>query len=693
MQNYQNFTTIIEKKNKPFFVIFALLMLLGIAGLFQLKLNPDMMIFMPNKSEAKNSFDKMNGVFKSGDEMLIVLHTQKDSLDESTSNSIVALSDTLKSLPGVAYVISPVMNGEIKDSGFMSEISSLIRHDGKWEVFMSVVADSNLSRKQVKHIELLINDTGMTYDISGTSFLQKRLIDFIIQILFYLPFLAIGLIFFVFRMQMRSFKATFMSVLPAVIGALWTLGLAGWIGGKVSIITAIAPIFTIIIGSADGLHFVSHYLDARAKGEEKKKAVGSTLALVGIPMIITTITSIGGFLSLLLMDTNAVRELAIFTSTGIAFAGLATWFILPLFLINKVSFKAERTKPRISGEGLKKLWGWPALVITIIIIVVSIFGYSKVKTDFNQLSMFKKSTDVYQSAEAITEIHGGSMPSYVFIQHNNDILDKKLKTEISQFTDSLSQYGKVISPYDVVDGILSQPMMRMLRMMSSDQKIIFDLIAQEDIPLGHMLNLEQNAAKITILPSEIHHESLSAMKQLVSDIQIPNTSIAITGMSFIMDELNQNMVNNLKNTLIMALGIMFVLLLITFKKIVPVLISLIPILVTSLFLYGFLGLSGMSLTVMTAMIFSITVGIGVDYAIHLTSVALKLQDINLAFNYAARPIMTNAIGLAIGMTALMTTPLTLHVHISIMMWISMILSMFLSLSLLPTLLKVYLKKN
>ncbi|MEA3391444.1 MAG: MMPL family transporter, partial [Candidatus Marinimicrobia bacterium] len=223
-------------------------------------------------------------------------------------------------------------------------------------------------------------------------------------------------------------------------------------------------------------------------------------------------------------------------------------------------------------------------------------------------------------------------------------------------------------------------------------KIRDDLFAQEDIPLGHMLDLEQNAAKITILPAEIHHENLSAMKQMVSDIQIPDAFIAITGMSFIMDELNQNMVNNLKNTLIMALGIMFVLLFITFRKIVPVLISLIPILVTSSFLYGFLGLSGMSLTVMTAMIFSITIGIGVDYAIHLTSVALKLRDVNLAFNYAARPIMTNALGLAIGMTALMTTPLTFHVRISIMMWISMILSMFLSLSLLPTLLRVYLKK-
>ena len=60
---YSNFTNIVEKKNKPFFILFALLMLLGVAGLFQLKINPDMMIFMPNKSEAKDSYDKMNTIF------------------------------------------------------------------------------------------------------------------------------------------------------------------------------------------------------------------------------------------------------------------------------------------------------------------------------------------------------------------------------------------------------------------------------------------------------------------------------------------------------------------------------------------------------------------------------------------------------------------------------------------------------
>lgn len=692
MLPYKIFTDVVEKHNKPFFVLFVLLMLLGLAGLLQLKINPDMMIFMPNKSEVKDSYDKMNGVFESGDEMIVVLHTQMDSLDETISNSIIDLHDTLTSLPGIAYVISPVVNGEISNNSFSDEISSLVFHEGKWEVFMSVFADSTLSRKQIRHIETLIRDTGMSYDISGMSFMQKRLIDFIINILCYLPFVAIALIFLIFRLQMRSFKATFMSVLPAIVGALWTLGLAGWLGEKVSIVTAIAPIFTIIIGSADGLHFVSHYLDARAKGEEKKKAVGSTLNLVGIPMIITTVTSVGGFLSLLIMDTNAVRELAIFAASGIAFAGLATWFILPLFLINKVNFKAERTVPRITGTGLKKLWGAPALIITIIVIGVSILGYSKVKTDFNELSMFKKYTDVYKSSVAISGIQGGSIPAYIFVQNEDDILNEDVKKEISLLTDSLRQYGKIISPYDVVDGILNQPMMRLLSLMSSERDIIHDILAQKDMPLKHMIDLENNAVKITVLPSNIDHKSLSSMKQIVQKVDIPNTTVAITGMTFIMDELNQSMVKNLKNTLILSLIVMFVLLFITFRKLIPVLISLIPILVTSSFLYGFLGLSGLSLTVMTAMIFSITVGIGVDYAIHLTSVALKLKDVELAFEYAARPIMTNALGLAIGMTALMTTPLTLHLHISIMMWISMILSMFLSLSLLPTLLKVYLKK-
>ena len=693
MPQYQKFTSIVEKGNKPFFALFVILMLTALTGILQLKVNPDMMIFMPNKSEIKSTFDDMNTIFESGDEMIVVLHTKKDSLDLVDQANIIALHDTLKALPGIAYIVSPVINGEISNKSLSEEMSPMKLHEGKWEIFISVLADSSLNRKEIMHIENLIAETGYDYDISGTSYLQKRLIDYMIQILLYLPFIAILLIFLVFRFQMRSVKATFMSVLPAIVGAVWTLGLAGWIGKEVSIITAIAPVFTIVIGSADGLHFVSHYLESRAKGEKKKMAVGSTLKMVGIPMIITTITSVGGFLSLLVMDTNAVKDLAVFAGIGIAFAGLATWYILALFLINKVDLKHEESQSRVRGKGLKKLWGAPAIIISVLLLVISFFGYSHVKTDFNQLSLFKKSTDVYKSAQNISEIHGASMPFYILVKNENNILVKELRDTVSSMCASLSPYAKVISPFSALDKLMEQPMFRMMKFMSGEEKVIQDILKQKSMPIGHMLSLDQNAVKITLMPTETHHETLAEMKKIVDHTELKASTFEVTGMSYIMDELNQNMIINLKNTLIISCLVMFVLLFITFKKLIPTLISLIPILITTSFLFGFLGLSGISLTVVTAIIFSITIGIGIDYAVHYSSVALTLNDTERAFDYTCRPIMTNALGLAIGMSALFTTPFTIHMNISILMWLAMILSMFLSLSLLPTLMGKYLKNE
>lgn len=690
MQNYQKFTSIVEKGNKPFFALFAILMLAAIAGILQLKVNPDMMIFMPNKSEIKNTFDDMNAIFESGDEMIVVLHTNKDSLDIIDQENIIALHDTLNALPGIAFIVSPVINGEFSSKSLSEEMSPLKVHEGKWEVFISVLADSSLNRHEIIQIENLIAGTGYDYDISGTSYLQKRLIDYMIQILLYLPFIAIFLIFMVFRFQMRSIKATFMSVLPAIVGAVWTLGLAGWIGKEVSIITAIAPVFTIVIGSADGLHFVSHYLESRAKGESKKLAVGNTLKMVGIPMIITTITSVGGFLSLLIMDTNAVKDLAVFAGIGIAFAGLATWFILPLFLINKIDLKHEQSESRVKGKGLKKLWGTPAIILSIILLGISFFGYTHVKTDFDQLSIFKKNTDVYKSAQRISAIHGGSIPLYVLVKDEDNILDNALRDTVANMCANLSQYTKVISPFEALDKIMEQPMFRMMKFMTGETKVIQEILKQESLPIGHMLSLDQNAVKITLLPAETHHETLFEMKKIIDNTHLEGSSFSVTGMSYIMDELNQNMIVNLKNTLIISCLVMFVLLLITFRKILPTLISLIPILITTSFLYGFLGLSGMSLTVITAIIFSISIGIGIDYAVHYTSVSLTLNNAEQAFDYTSRPIMTNALGLAIGMSALFTTPFTIHMNIAILMWVAMVLSMFLSLSLLPTLMGKYL---
>ena len=131
------------------------------------------------------------------------------------------------------------------------------------------------------------------------------------------------------------------------------------------------------------------------------------------------------------------------------------------------------------------------------------------------------------------------------------------------------------------------------------------------------------------------------------------------------------------------------------RKFLVSLIAMLPVFFTTLFMFAFLGISGISLNLFTATIFSITIGVGIDYAIHFTSIYQSYKNEGLtsddavkkAYSFAARPIIANALGFSIGLSALMLSPLKVHLYVSSLMWVSMILSSVLSLSFLPTVLR------
>ena len=171
----------------------------------------------------------------------------------------------------------------------------------------------------------------------------------------------------------------------------------------------------------------------------------------------------------------------------------------------------------------------------------------------------------------------------------------------------------------------------------------------------------------------------------------------MTGSQYLMKELNQMMISNQSSTLLIAFVLIFILLLVSLRVFKVSFISLLPIAITVIILYGFLGWSGISLNVATTTIFSITLGVGIDYAVHYSSVWKKFRDrglssseaVDRAYTYTVRPILANAFGLALGLSALQFSPLQIHSYVSTLMWISMISGVFLSLSFLPTILKKF----
>lgn len=89
----------------------------------------------------------------------------------------------------------------------------------------------------------------------------------------------------------------------------------------------------------------------------------------------------------------------------------------------------------------------------------------------------------------------------------------------------------------------------------------------------------------------------------------------------------------------------------------------------------------------------LTIGVGIDYAIHYTSYYRYLQQrgdqqpAKSAMERVASPILANALGLSIGFTAMILSPLQIHTTLSLLMWVTMVLSSLFSLVLLPTILK------
>jgi hypothetical protein len=148
----------------------------------------------------------------------------------------------------------------------------------------------------------------------------------------------------VFYLNIGDRKLSFMAVLPAIVGSIWTFGLFAATGRAIDVVTVIVPIFVIVMGSADGLHFITHFQDMAASTDDKVELVHSALRHVGVPMILTTISTAAGFLSLTLTGVAPIEELGMFAAIGISFAGVVSLSPSRRWFPDRRSNQATRTQ-------------------------------------------------------------------------------------------------------------------------------------------------------------------------------------------------------------------------------------------------------------------------------------------------------------------------------------------------------------
>ncbi len=696
MKSYVN---LLLKYRKKFLLLLIIVNIVAVIGVFRINFDTDFAIFSTKTSVHQELLDKTDETFGGLSQIVILLEDETFTKEDvvflsefqtflgNNSNVLAVQGNSPESIVIENQVIefidlSPEVILRFNES--LGEFSNIHVKDSIYYQF-TVFIEDDFSRSDIKDIEKYLSELDYEFYIAGDFYNQVKIIDYILFILMFLPPLTIILILLVFKMQIGSMKATVLSIVPAGLGALWTMGLIGYIGREVSILSAVVPIFIIVIGSADGLHFMSHIQDAKSEGESEKGAITTTLKMVGIPMIVTTITSMIGFLSLLSMNTSSVVDLAIYAAIGIMFAGIATWFALPLALVGgmKGLDKREITRFDIS-KYIKRIWGLPSFITVVLIVVLSILFIPKINNEFNMLMIYKGNTEVRENSDKILEVTGGSIPLYFVIESENiltiEAMDNSYKLESSLYSNGAV---KIINPYRMLNVIGAS----MGGEIDSDAKLqqIYSVITTNPAtPVNSLMNITENMTRLLVFPNDFENDTLSSMEQLT------DSNSYLTGVQYLMKDLNEGIGNMQFKSIVIALGAVFAMLLLTLRSFKIAIASLLPIIITVLTVYGFLGITGISLNITTTIIFSITIGVGIDYAVHFSSIYkeyLKHGNSKFAtekaFKYTSRPVIANALGISVGLSILMASPLQIHFNVSVLMWVSMIMSVFVTLTILP----------
>jgi len=162
-------------------------------------------------------------------------------------------------------------------------------------------------------------------------------------------------------------------------------------------------------------------------------------------------------------------------------------------------------------------------------------------------------------------------------------------------------------------------------------------------------------------------------------------------MPIVWAEIGQLVLEAQMQSLVAAFALVFIMLFSTYRKLSLTMMALIPLALTVALVLGFIAASGIMLNLITAIVSSIVIGVGIDYSIHFIAAIDYARQTNSkgyvykALEKAGRPILANSLGIAVAMSALWISPLKTHGQISLIMWVSMLPSAVLTLLVISAL--------
>ena len=712
--------------------------------LTRVSINPDLESYLPDKIPAKVNTDKIAEVFGNKEMMILVFETD-DVLNASTLKRIQALSREFNKMNEFNNVMSLFDASSIKgEEGYMMvepvvkaipqtpEEREILRKEIRSNdlVYKSIISDDFRYSLIILYANNRVDDAELMQiidqklkefpgdekvSINGQAFMRDEANRNVGRDLFLLLPIGLGLMFIFLWISFKEKRGVLLPFSVVVFSILIAMALIPLFGWELSIIGILIPIMMIAIANNYGVYFVTKYQELNATRPEitMKQIAMESYNYLKNPVLLCGLTTIAGILGLVVHILLPASQMGIVTAIAVGFALLLSLIYIPavMSLLKKgriqKSFTGNSNKPvdkllrAIAGFAIRQPRKVVYIFIALLVVIVSGLFRFKVASDNNNILPKNHSFNV--SLAILNNHFGGN--KIISVLFEGDIKDPALLKNLDRYEKELEKtpgVGSVTSIATVIRKIstaLNDPGDELYDKIPDTRNAVaqyIELYSMNGDPedFEDIVDFDYTKALLTI---QYQADNTEGMNHIVDRIEAitkddPHRSI-VGGYSLIDKAICESVVTGQYNSLLFAFIIILILLTILFRSFIAGLMGSLPLAFSVFCTFGIMGWTGIELNIVTALLSSVSIGLGVDFTIQMfwklkTEIASGhsyAAAINIALKTMGRGISINAFSVMLGFSVLFLSAFPIIRSFGFLIVISLFFCLICSLVLIPAL--------
>jgi len=680
--------------------------------------------------EITDGLADMDGILTRKKSDLVSLATLDNIIGTKLGMEVTPLMETVPE--GDAEI--EALKAAIADNEMLS--ATFVSKDGKGTIIMALIENDEEQVVMYRRVQAFI-DTIKPGDnrvvIAGRPVIEGVFAATMQHDMPVMLRITVVVILIVLFLTFHTMRGVFLPLILVIMTLLWTFGTMAVFGIPIYTVMTMIPVILLAVGCADSIHILSKYYDEviHKQDESRRNIVFETMDELFPPVVMTSVTTMAGFLSLLSSELMPMRFFGMFIAVGIFYALILSLTFLPAMLSLlpvKVSAKKKRlfeehgsfTHVDYAGRALGRLAHIinfrPNLIYagTFIFILAGGYGILSLKVGASLVKQFKPDNPVYQADQMLNKHFGGTNTLNIVLEGKEDDVIKE--PSILKGMDAMQDFMQE-DPYVGESVSIAEYLKRMNRVLNENRKEMYKVPESRDLAAQYLFLYSMSGDPADFDPVvdynyrkanmrfQIKTDDSAVVKSLLKKadegiekfLNDDRVEVKKAGTVAIMDVFIDLIIEGQIWSIIISILLIFLLTSMEFRSIAGGLFCIIPITISAFFNFGFMGMMGIPLDVSTALTASMAIGIGVDYAIHMVSkyrseARKGLSPAEVTTNTlltSGRAIWYNALVVALGFLVLLAANLVPQQKLGMMISLTMMTCFVGASMLLPVMLNKF----